>query len=81
MPIVKVDDKLRLVQIIGRRCRAVQQIGTNHGLIRCSIERVIRFESENHGSEFIKIHKGSGVIDYAFFMEVAILAKVFAQPG
>jgi len=59
--------------LMGRRCRALREIRTGQGLIRCSTEGVIQFEIKDLGRRLIQVQWDSGVTDYAYPLEIEIL--------
>ena len=65
------------------RCRAVREIRTGQGLIRCFTEGVIQGEMENHGRDLVQVQWDSGVTDYAYPSEIEILGQeaVLPQPA
>ena len=57
------------------RCRAIREIRTGQGLIRCSTEGVIQHEAHNLGRHLIQVRWDSGVTDYAYPSEIEILGQ------
>ena len=55
------------------RCRAIKEIRTAQGLIRCSTEGVIRHGMDNLGRH--QVQWDSGVTDYAYPAEIEILGQ------
>jgi len=62
------------------RCRAVREIRTGQGLIRCFTEGVIQGEMENHGRHLVQVQWDSGVTDYAYPSEIEILGQEAVMP-
>lgn len=61
------------------RCRAMREIRTSHGLIRGSTEGVIQCDTENLGRNVIQVQWDSGVTDYAYPLEIAILGQEYVS--
>lgn len=61
--------------LTGMRCRAMREIRTGQGLIRCSTEGVIQCDMKNLGRHLIQVQWDSGVTDYAYPLEIAILGQ------
>lgn len=59
----------------------MHEIRTSHGLIRCSTEGVIQCDAENRGRNLIQVQWDSGVTDYAYPLEVAILGQGYVSTG
>jgi len=59
--------------LAGMRCRAVREIRTCQGLIRRLAEGIIQFDMENLGRRLVRVKWDSGIIDYAYPVEIEIL--------
>lgn len=59
----------------GMRCRATREIRTCQGLIRRSTEGVIQYDMENLGRHLIRVQWDSGVVDYAYPLEIEIIGQ------
>jgi hypothetical protein len=57
------------------RCRAVREIRTGQGLIRCFTEGVIQGKIDTHGRHLIRVQWDSGVTDYACPSEIEMLGQ------
>lgn len=59
----------------GMRCRATKEIRTCQGLIRRYTEGIIQYDMENLGRHLIRVQWDSGVVDYAYPVEIEILGQ------
>jgi len=57
----------------GMRCRAIREIRTCQGLIRRFAEGIIQFDMENLGRRLVRVKWDSGIVDYAYPVEIEIL--------
>jgi len=57
----------------GRRCRAVREIRTCQGLIRRFAEGIVQFDKDNLGRRLVRVKWDSGIVDYAYPVEIEIL--------
>ena len=63
------------MSLAGMRCRATREIRTCQGLIRRLSEGVIQYDMENLGRHLIRVQWDSGVVDYAYPLEIEVVAQ------